>query len=113
MRHATYEAPMDAGTAEPKPPEAAKKPPRKPRPSEIAAKKAREAAKKAAAKPKAKPAPKKKAKTAKPKTSAGPLRSERLELRLTKAEKAKLRAASKRSGIPVAGVIQGLLAKLK
>jgi hypothetical protein len=84
-----------------------KKPPRKPRPSEIAAKLAKEKAKlkptvkkakvvkKKAAKPKTKKVVKKKAaKSKKPVSIAA--RSERLDLRVTKAEKAAIRAKAKK-----------------
>lgn len=108
-----------------------RKPPRKPRPSEIAAKKAKAAAKrkpapKKAAKPKAKkpvkakrpkakkavkrkPAPKKKkAKNARPL-----VRVERVELRLSKGERAKLNRHAKATDRTVTSVLVGMIAKLK
>lgn len=102
-------------------PQEAPKPPRKPRPSEIAAKKAKAAAKR-------KPAPKAKKKTVKAKKAvkrkpapkkkkaknARPLvRTERLELRLTKGERAKLMRHAKAAGRTATGVIVGMIAKLK
>ena len=113
----------------------AKKPPRKPRPSEIAAKKAKAAKKKkpatkktkSKAKPKAKKKPVKKA--AKSKTKAkraksakkakkkvhgpGVIRTERLDLRLTKQEKAKIMARSRKTKRTATSVIMEAIHKVK
>ena len=98
------------------------KPPRKPRPSEIAAKLAKAAKlKKPAAKktkPKAKKKPVKKAKRSKPKTKKkvhGPnvIRTERMDLRLTKQEKAKIMARSKKTKKTVTGVVMEAVHKAK
>lgn len=115
---------------------AAKKPPRKPRPSEIAAKLAKangakksKAKTKAKAKPKAKrptpkskkptkktakrkPAPKKKAKAAK-RTPGVISRPERMDMRLTKAEKAKIVAVAKRTKRTITSVVYEAIAKIK
>lgn len=104
-----------------------KKPPRKPRPSEIAAKKTK-AAKKRKPAPKAKkkrpvsPAaravvPKAakrraKAKKAKKAASGNIIRTERLDFRLSKKEKAKLFKAAKAQKRTITGVIQILIEKL-
>lgn len=97
---------------------AGKKPPRKPRPSEIAAKKTKAAkpkAKKAVKKPAKRKAPAKSKPKAKrkPVKARGPERLERLDMRLSKAEKAKLRGISKRKGVPITEVVWGAIAKLK
>jgi hypothetical protein len=122
----------DAGTA----PEAAgtpKKAPRKPRPSEIAAKKAKAAKAKAAkSKAKRKPAPKKKAakskaaKSKKPakrkaakskpkrKSNGRPLvRTERLDMRITKEEKRRLEAKAKRLQRTVTSVALEAIMKMR
>ena len=91
--------------------DAVKKPPRKPRPSEIAAKLAKAAKKtKPKAKPKAKKKIVKKAKHSKPKAKKkvhGPnvIRTERMDLRLTKQEKASIMARSKKTKKTVTGVV--------
>ena len=106
-----------------------KKPPRKPRPSELRKKAEREAAKAAAtAKPKKKaakkPAKRKPAKKAsKPKTKAKPakkrggnrplVRTERLDMRLSKAEKAKLSKHAKAKGVPITSFVVTMIARLK
>jgi hypothetical protein len=84
----------------------AKKPPRKPRPSEIAAKAAKAVKR---SKPKTKP------KTAKKKVGNGrPLvRTERMDLRLTKQERAKVMARVKKTGNTVTGVIMEAVAKAR
>jgi len=128
---------------------APKKPPRKPRPSEIAAKAAKAAAKKKPSKPKAKkPAAKKKtAKTKRPEVkkksvkkskrkapkktkakvvrkpakktrakkghSRNVVRTERLDLRLTKKEKAAMHAKAKKMGRTITSIIIELIAKFK
>lgn len=97
----------DEPTAAPDP--VAKKPPRKPRPSEIAAKAAKVAKKK-------KPAAKKTKPKAKPKAKGGnkPLvRTERLDLRLTKQEKAKIMARSRKTKRTVTSVIMEAIHKVK
>lgn len=95
--------------------------PRKPRPSELAAKakKAKPKAKKKPAKkaakakrPKAKLAKRKPGK-AKPKVSAGVVRTERLDLRLLPKEKAKLLAKAKTTRRTVTSVVQEMIEKLK
>lgn len=105
--------------------ETVKKPPRKPRPSEIAAKKAKAAAKKKKSAPKRKQtAPKKKAvKRAKPKarkpakrktkrTNSRPLvRVERLDMRITKADKAWLAKAARKRKLTVTNLVLAVLAK--
>lgn len=125
------DAPRDFEEGEPLP--SAAKPPRKPRPSEIAAKKTKAAkAKKpkkktptkSKPKPKAKKPVKKPAKRKspaktkskakrKPVKARGPERLERLDMRLSKTEKTKLRGISKRKGIPITEVVWGAIAKLK
>lgn len=126
---------MDLDTHEgvaPEAPPPAKKAPRKPRPSEIAAKKAKAAKRKAksapkkkVAKPKAKKpakrkAPAKKAKAAKPKAKPArkgngrPLvRSERLDMRITKEEKRKLEAKAKRLKRTVTSVALEAIMKMR
>lgn len=107
-----------------------KKAPRKPRPSEVAAKKAKAAAKKKKNAPKRKrPAPKKKAKAKRAKPKARkvkpaarkakkaklknrPLvRVERLDMRISKAEKAWLEKASRKRGVTITEVVLDVLAK--
>ena len=88
------------------------KPPRKPRPSEIAAKLAK------AAKLKKPAAKKTKAKRSKPKTKKkvhGPnvIRTERMDLRLTKQENAKIMARSKNTKKTVTGVVMEAVHKAK
>lgn len=103
---------------------AAPKAPRKPRPSEIAAKKAKAAKGKKKAKPakkkvaKSKPKAKKPAKkTAKPKAKKVAarvlLRPERLELRLTKSEKAKLTAKAKAGRRTITSVVIELIERMR
>lgn len=102
--------------------EPAKKPPRKPRPSEIAAKKAKAAKKKKPAVRKRKPAPKKK-KPSKPKAKkaakrgrkvpAGQERSERVDCRLTKAQKAKLMAKARKMKCHATDLIMKAIDKIK
>ena len=109
---------------------AAKKPPRKPRPSEIAAKKA-----KAAKSKKAKPAKKavkksgakKKAKARKPKKTArsarkrvlkaakaaGPYRCLRLDMRITRADKARVKAKAKALKRTITSIVLEAVAKIK
>ena len=94
------------------------KAPRKPRPSEIAAKKAKAAKKKkpAAKKTKPKAKPKAKRKPAKSKRKApgpGVIRTERLDLRLTKQEKAKIMAWSRKTKRTVTSVIMEAVHKVK
>jgi hypothetical protein len=99
------------------------KPPRKPRPSELAAKKAKVAKK---AKPKAKRPAAKKAKAKKPKVAktkrkpgktkakaAGPDRSERIDMRVTKAEKARVLAKAKRTRRTVTSIVLEAIEKIK
>lgn len=103
-----------------------KKAPRKPRPSEVAAKKAKAAAKKKKVAPKRKrPAPKKKAKAKRPKATRKPVkraktkrknnrplvRVERLDMRISKAEKAWLEKASRKRGATITEVVLDVLAK--
>lgn len=103
-----------------------KKAPRKPRPSEVAAKKAKAAAKKKKSAPKRKrPAPKKKAKAKRPKAARKPakraktkrknnrplVRVERLDMRITKAEKAWLEKAARKRKLTVTQVVLEVLAK--
>lgn len=97
--------------------EPAKKP-RKPRPSEIAAKKEKKAAKKPAKPKKAKkPAPKKKAakksKRPKVKTMAAVARSERLDMRLTKGEKSKVHAKAQKLRRTVTSIVIEAIEKIK
>jgi len=112
--------------------EPVKKPPRKPRPSEIAAKLAKAAKKTKSRKPAAtkkkvaktkKPAKKtaiaKKRRGSKPakkatKRTAGVIaRPERLDMRLTKAERAKVVAVAKRTKRTITSVVYEAIAKLK
>lgn len=88
---------------------AVKKPPRKPRPSEIAAKKAKAAKKKT--KPKAKRS--KPAKGKKKAPGPGVIRTERLDLRLTKQEKAKIMARSRKTKRTVTSVVMEAIHKVK
>ena len=87
------------------------KPPRKPRPSEIAAKLAKAAKLKKPAVKKTKPKVKPKAK----KKVHGPnvIRTERMDLRLTKQEKAKIMARSKKTKKTVTGVVMEAVHKAK
>ncbi len=109
-----------------------KKPPRKPRPSEIAAKLAKEAAKKPAVKKtKPKKVVKKKAKAHKPvgqktaratrrrllaaakKPKDAGMRSERLDMRLTKAEKKVVTALAKKKQQTVTSIMIEALGKIR
>jgi hypothetical protein len=99
-----------------------KKTPRKLRPSEIAAKAAKKPKrkKKAAAKKKfvktaKRQAPARKARRSVPKKvkKAGGARFERLNFRVTKAEKGKLKACAKAAGGTITDVLIKLIAKLK
>jgi hypothetical protein len=120
------------GVAETQP---VKKPPRKPRPSEIAAKKAKAGAKKAkakktvkrkaSAKPKGKKKPAKKAsKVKRPKTKARrkpagktkngtAVRTERLDMRITKADKARIHAKAKRLRRTVTSVVLEAIERIR
>lgn len=90
------------------------KPPRKPRPSEIAAKKAKAAKKKKPAAKKTKTKRKPVKKTAKCRGNNKPLvRTERMDLRLTKQEKAKIMARVKKTKGTVTGVIMEAIHKVK
>lgn len=85
---------------------AAPKAPRKPRPSEIAAKKAKTA--------KSKKAVKKAVKKSKPAASRGVvMRSERLDMRVTKAEKARVRAKAKKVKRTITSVVLEAIEKIK
>ncbi len=99
-----------------------KKPSRKPRPSELATKKAKTAKKKTKAKPakkaKAVKRPKPKTKKAKAKKgrvvpAGGIVRSERLDMRLSKAEKAKVVAKSKKTRCTVTSLVLEAIEKIK
>lgn len=87
------------------------KTPRKPRPSEIAAKKAKKAAKKARKVTKTKA--KKAAKRPKVKTMAAVARSERLDMRLTKGEKAKVHAKAQKLRRTVTSIVIEAIEKIK
>ena len=93
-----------------------KKAPRKPRPSEIAAKAAKlkkpKRKKKAAAKKKLVKTVKRQAPARKAKKVGG-ARFERLNFRVTKAEKGKLKARAKKAGGTITDVLIKLIAKLK
>lgn len=104
---------------------APKKPPRKPRPSEIAAKKAK-AAKKKPAKPKAKkpakkavkakrPAPKKKkaVKTRKAAPKRPVIYTERIDFRVTKAQKREVTAKAKRENRSVTSIFMEVIERIK
>jgi hypothetical protein len=101
-----------------------KKAPRKPRPSEVAAKTAKlkkpRQKKKAKRKPKLvktakRQAPARKARRSVPKRvkKVGGARFERLNFRVTKAEKGKLKARAKKAGGTITDVLIKLIAKLK
>jgi hypothetical protein len=105
-------------------PPARLKAPRKPRPSEIAAKaaklkkpkrKKKVAAKKKFVKTAKRQAPARKAKRSVPKRvkKVGGARFERLNFRVTKAEKGKLKARAKKAGGTITDVLIKLIAKLK
>lgn len=91
-----------------------KKPPRKPRPSELAKKAAKAAGKKVTKPKKAKKAKVVKHRTPKAKKlPSGPARSHRLDLRLTKSEKAKLTAKAKAARRTITSIVIELIEKLK
>lgn len=98
----------EASTA-PEAPPPAKKAPRKPRPSEIAAKKS---AKRKAPARKAKAA-KRKAKPARKGNGRPLVRSERLDMRITKEEKRKLEAKAKRLKRTVTSVALEAIMKMR
>jgi len=84
-----------------------------PKPKRVRKPAAKKKAVKKAAKPKAKPKAKKKAvKKAAKKTSAG-TRSQRLDFRLTKAEKAKLTAKAKATRRTITSVVLELIEKMR
>lgn len=93
------------------------KEPRKPRPSEIAAKKAKAAklkAKKKPAKKKTKPkVAKRKTKAKARKPAAVVARPARIDLRLTKTEKAKLTAKAKATRRTITSVVAELIEKMR
>lgn len=93
------------------------KEPRKPRPSEIAAKKAKAAklkAKKKPAKKKTKPKVAKRKTKAKARKPAAVLsRPARIDLRLTKTEKAKLTAKAKATRRTITSVVAELIEKMR
>lgn len=116
----------DLSLSEPVPTEPPKKPPRKPRPSEIAAKKAKaEAAKKKVSKKRAKPKTKKpaKKKTVKKKKTGAKrgrkpvdpaiARSERIDMRVTKAEKKRIVAKAKKLDRTVTSLLYEAVEKIK
>ena len=115
----TPEGPLDATENEAAPAAEPKKPRNKPvkkskpKTKKKAAKKAPKA--KAKSKPKAKKRPAKKTKAKKPAKArtGGPARSERLDMRITKADKARLLAKSRKLGIPVTEVVLAAIAKIK
>jgi hypothetical protein len=93
----------------------APKKPRKPRPSELAAKAAKKKAGKKTAKPKAKKVKARKPKTGKKKAKkvVACVRSERLDLRLSKAEKAKVNAKAKKTRRTVTSIVIEAIEKIK
>lgn len=101
------------------PAEPVKKPPRKPRPSELRAKAAKAEAAKKAAKPKAKKAVKRKptkkaAKAVKAKAPARKLvRTARLDLRCTPSERALAIGVAKRKGVTVTDLVMDVLKRYK
>lgn len=112
MEEVMTENPAFETLLKPKKKPTAKKPKTKPRTTSLRARKGAKAAGK-----KVKTLPTRKAvKTAKPRrkaTAAGPLRSCRMDIRLTTAEKAKLQAKAAKTRRTVTSVIQELIEKLK
>jgi hypothetical protein len=89
------------------------KAPRKPRPSEIAAKLAKTAKPKPKKLAKRKPASKKKKTKATKRTTGGVSRPERLDMRLSKAEKAKILAKAKKLRRTVTSIVYEAIEKMK